>query len=148
MPNAYVQELDSINAAYRSGKLTGFRSTQVICIDKYGREVGFSAPPDIPFEMGRLMQAFAEEFKNAADIPSLALCFARFFYVFIAVHPYADANRRTAFDFIKRRAAEKSCDIGDIDMLRRVLLQGDVAEEMNKLRSLFIVLLTPQAKGE
>ncbi|MFN7112870.1 MAG: Fic family protein [Alphaproteobacteria bacterium] len=144
----YVQELNILNSAYRSTELRGFRTTEVFCVDKFGRDVTFSKPSDIPLEMDRLMQAFAEEFKNAGDLPSLALCLARFFYVFIAVHPFADGNRRTAFAFLAKRAAEKSYDIQAIDTLRCVLLQGDVAEEMQKLRSLFMVMLKPQAEGD
>ena len=139
----YAEELHTINAAYRGGR-QGFRTTEVCCADVFGRKISFSKHHDVPLEMARLMDVFAAEFDSTDDIPAIALCFARFFYAFIAIHPFRDASRRTAFAFMENRSREKSCDIHSINVLRRVLLEGDVAAEMQKLRSLFITMLKPQ----
>lgn len=142
--SGYLQELLQINAFHRNMAVDGFRTTDVFCTDKFSRKISFSKPTEIQSSIDSLLTSFAVEFDKAQDLPALALCFARFFYVFIAIHPFEDANRRSAFTFLERRAKEKAYDIHSIDLLRRVLLEGAVAEEMQKLRSLFIRILQPQ----
>ena len=145
--SGYKQELMAANAFHQNMEVAGFRSTDVFCTDKFNRKITFSKPADIKSGIDQLLTLFATEFEKAVDVPALALCFARFFYVFISIHPYEDANRRTAFTFLERRAKEKSYEIYSIDLLRRVLLEGAVTEEMQKLRSLFIKILKPQQQG-
>lgn len=144
--DSYIEELHEINAVHR-GDRHGFRTSDVFCVDKLGRKINFSKPEVVGQQTKQLMEVFAAEFDNAKDIPAIALSFARFFYAFIAIHPFRDANRRTAFTFLKSRAHEKSCDIQSLDVLRRVLLEGAISEEMQKLRSLFITMLKPKTNG-
>jgi fido (protein-threonine AMPylation protein) len=136
----YIEELKDINGRYVSAA-RGFRTEHVFCVDKFDRPVAFAAPADIDGGMNHLMAVFAEEFAAASDRFLLSRTFARFYYGFIAIHPFIDANRRTAFVFLENRAAERSCKIESIDILRKVLLEGQVEAEMQKLIALFEAIL-------
>ena len=141
--NKYVQELVTLNAKHLGG-VAGFRTWNVSCIDKFGREICFFSPDEIENSIYRLMTVFSEEFQNAADIFSLSRSFAKFYYGFIAIHPFPNANRRTAFTFLENRANDKAYRIVSIELLQKILLEGSVATEMQKLMILFSEILKPQ----
>lgn len=143
----YLRDLQTINGTHRGGGIQRYRTKDVICLDAFGRTIAFSKPEKLTPEMTRLLAVFTAEFAQVADVPALALTFARFYYAFIAIHPFDDANRRTAFTFMECRAREKSFTICRPELLRRVLLEGNVAEEMQTLRSLLITMLQPHTEG-
>ncbi len=142
----YIQELLEINARHLETTCSGFRTADVYCVDRYGREIHFSPPQKIDDDIFRLMTTFSGEFQSADDISLLCRAFARFYYGFIAVHPFSNGNYRTACTFIQRRAKEKSYNIASLQILRKILLEGAVATEMQKLMTAFKVVLKPLRK--
>ncbi len=141
----YLADLLSLNE-FLSSKDKGFRTQDVYCVDINNRKINFAAPSDIAQNMAQLMSVFAAEYERASTVPLLSKAFAKFYYGFISVHPFMDANRRTAFAFIEKRAANKGYDIGSLDVLRNIILEGHVAAEMKKLIVIFEYLLK-QKKG-
>ncbi|HEX2753353.1 MAG TPA: Fic family protein, partial [Alphaproteobacteria bacterium] len=132
-----------INARHLETTSSGFRTSDVYCIDRYGREIHFSPPREIDDDLSRLLAVFSGEFQSADDISLLSRAFARFYYGFIAVHPFSNGNHRTVCTFLQRRAQEKSYDLESLKLLRKILLEGSVAAEMQKLITAFKLILKP-----
>lgn len=141
---SYINELMSINALHLQTAGSHFRTDEGYCIDRFGREIIFSAPHEIDTRLHHLMAIFASEFRHADSLASLSLAFARVYYGLIAIHPFSNGNYRTACTFIRRRAHEKSYAVGSTDILRKILLEGATAEEMKKLMVAFGIILKPQ----
>jgi len=140
----YIKELVAINGGHLEIKDNYFRAADGYCIDKSGREISFSAPEEIDASLRRVITVFSDEFESANDLASLSRTFARFYYGFIAVHPFTDGNYRTACTFLQRRAQEKSYEIASLRILKKILLEGAVAAEMQKLMTAFEIILKPQ----
>jgi fido (protein-threonine AMPylation protein) len=143
MPHAqqYIQELRDIHA-----EISGdgqFRHESVVCIDKFDREIHFTPHDQINERLAELMAVFAWELKAALTHRALAATLAKFYYGFIAIHPFKDANRRTAFVFLINRAEERGYHLFSISLLRKVLFEGNVRQEMEKLTALFTQMLKP-----
>ena len=126
-----------INAKYVDDVNQGFRIGEVHCIDRKGRAVRFSKPGDVEKDCYRLLSVFSREFQISADLFSLSCVLAKFYLGLIAIHPFRDGNRRTAFAFLEKRANDKGYSTGSLDLLRNILFEGDVAAEMQKLIILF-----------
>jgi fido (protein-threonine AMPylation protein) len=141
----YIDELQSLHRDVLPAGPHGWRGSEVTCTDKYGREVRFSAAADAPHHLSALLGVFAEEFAGARDRLDLSACLARLYYGLIAIHPFADGNRRTAFAFLDRRAAEKSFALEGIELLQKCLLEGDVPGDMQRLAALFEHMLRERA---
>jgi hypothetical protein len=139
----YLDELKELHGRIAGNPHEGFRAQPVICIDRLDREIHFTPHAEIAQKMNGLLAAFAAEFNRAGDIGAVAAALAKFYYGIIAIHPFMDANRRTAFAFIAGRAQEKSYAVSGIDLLRNCLFEGKVAREMEKLTSLFTHILKP-----
>ncbi|MEZ0226142.1 MAG: Fic family protein [Alphaproteobacteria bacterium] len=139
----YLHELKDLHGEIAGNPDEDFRGQPVICVDRHDREIHFTPHAQIGEKMTALLSAFAEEFKDAADVRAVSAALAKFYYGIIAIHPFTDANRRTAFAFIERRAREKSYAVSGIALLRNCLFEGKVAREMEKLTALFTHILKP-----
>jgi fido (protein-threonine AMPylation protein) len=93
--------------------------------------------------MNQLEFTWAKDFAAAQDLSSLAFAFAKFYYAFIAIHPFVDGNQRTAIKFIEDVALDRGYQMQPTPLLRKVHLQGNVPEELKKLTIVFY-----QALGE
>lgn len=139
---AFLSELQTINAEI-AGNHGGFRRGEVFCVDRFGRDIGFYKPEDVDPAMHGLMAIFADEYAPATDKGHLALILAKFYYSLIAIHPFSDGNRRTGFAFLKARVEEKGWCLQNIELLQKLLFEGNVQEEMKKLTALFQHMLQP-----
>jgi hypothetical protein len=139
----YLQELKDLRGGIAGNSGEDFRGQSVICIDRHDHEIHFTPHEQIARKMNSLLTAFADEFCAAADCRAVSAALAKFYYGIIAIHPFTDANRRTAFAFIELRAREKSYAVSGIDLLRNCLFEGKVAREMEKLTALFTHILKP-----
>lgn len=137
----YIQELKDIHAEI-AGEST-LRDVAVTCIDKHDREIHFTPCHQINEKLADLMFIFTWEYKAAVNHRALAACLAKFYYGFIAIHPFKDANRRTAFIFLINRAEEQGYHLFSIALLRKCLFEGKVQAEMEKLTALFTHMLKP-----
>lgn len=143
----YLQELIAINSLHVSAWSNGFRSDDGYCIDRFGREIQFAKPEEIDANVHKLIEIFSSEFKSANDLALLSRAFARFYYGFIAIHPFEDGNHRTACIFLQKRADEKSYEITSLNILKKILLEGDVQTEMQKIIMAFKIVLKPKFQG-
>jgi hypothetical protein len=139
----YLHELKEIHGEIAGKPGEDFRGQSVICIDRHDREIHFTPHEQIGEKTNALLSAFANDFGLAEDLRAVSAALAKFYYGIIAIHPFTDANRRTAFAFVERRAREKSYSIIGIDLLRNCLFEGKVAREMEKLTALFTHILKP-----
>lgn len=139
----YIQELKALHGGIVGKPEEGYRMENVICVDKLDREIIFTPPADIAAKMDVIMTSFALDFAAAQDKMALSTAFAKFYYGFIAIHPFMDGNRRTAFAFIEARAAEKSRSVHSLHLLQKFMFEGNVMPELLKLTALFSHILTP-----
>lgn len=139
---SYLSELRDINARI-DGHSGAFRRDGVFCIDKFGREVSFYKPEDVDPAIQSLLDIFTVDFAAASDKGSLSLILAKFYYSLIAIHPFPNGNRRTAFAFLEERAQEKSYHLYNVELLQKLLFEGDVQGDMKNLTALFQYMLQP-----
>jgi hypothetical protein len=139
----WTEELMGINAHILQKELGGFRGTPVICVDTFGREIHFVSADEVPRNIGNMLEVFADDFSKAREYFALSVSFAKLFYSLIAIHPFENANRRTAVEFLMRRAKEKGYSLHSTDLLKKVLFEGNVGHELRILSLLFSQLLRP-----
>jgi len=138
--STYLSEIQAMNAGV-VGNCGVFRRENVFCVDRFGRDISFYKPEDVVPAMQNLMEIFSSEYAAALDCGSLAIVLAKFYYSLIAIHPFSDGNRRTAFAFLEARARDKSYHLRKIELLQKLLFEGDVKGDMKKLTALFQYML-------
>ncbi len=138
----YLNDLCEINASLEtcSGKL---RETDVFCIDKYDREIIFDKPDNVLPHIQKLLSVFSQEYREAKTKTEVACALAKFYYGIIVIHPFDNGNRRTAFAFMKKISYEKLYELQSLELLQKILFEGDVNDDMKKLAAVFYHMLQP-----
>ncbi|MBY0517207.1 MAG: Fic family protein [Bacteriovoracaceae bacterium] len=140
-----INELCRLNARIEPSPVhTGLRQHDVFCVAKTGQKIRFTQPQNIAGQLSLILEKFDELYSEALELKSLSFALAYFWFGFIAVHPFANANGRTGKAYLLDKIKFKGMKLKDPEKLQAILLKGDTTEDLKQLTQYFYTHLEPR----
>lgn len=130
-------------------QVTGFRSSlglrkrEVICIDREDKIVTFVPNQLVEKYLALTLKNWNQDFDKAATLEEVAFTLTQLWMSFITVHPFEDGNGRTIKEFMRQELQKKGLSIKSFDFIDRILMKGNVAEEVPLLEAAFLASIKP-----
>lgn len=140
----YVNDLIRINQRVLNYSLPGgYRTDDVVCVARTGQKVRFAPHAVVPGSMELLINKFTTLLEESKDLEKFAYALSFFWLGFIAIHPFPNGNGRTGKEFLSLMAKEKNLSISSIADLDKILLTGNLNQDLPQLQHIFINSLKP-----
>ena len=139
-----VENLTVLNAQLNNfNSPIGFRATDVSCVSRDGRRIQFVNHSEVPGLTEKCLTMFEENMARAIQIDDISFSCALFWIGFIAIHPFMDANGRTAKAVIAKELNKKRFHMITFDLIDRYLIEGNIDEDLGVLQKLFLASIEP-----
>jgi fido (protein-threonine AMPylation protein) len=123
------QELNlllSLNAKLQKMAQSHFRDHPVYCLAKSGQKITFVAPELISICLIKLLEKVEKE---KDFLRSLSI----FWIGFIAIHPFENANGRTAKEYLRLKLKERELEVVNLNQIDSILLTKNTKDNLQKI---------------
>ncbi|MBD66151.1 MAG: hypothetical protein CME62_13145 [Halobacteriovoraceae bacterium] len=107
-----------------------FRTQNMYCLTKSGKQVLYIGPDQIEEKLDTLMETVFTLCQRSEAGEMLIKSLAIFWLGFIEIHPFTDGNERTAKEYIKHKLSIADLPVISMRPLERIKISGDVREDL------------------